>query len=104
MKLKLTYTEFTALYNLLSAIINLKVSNNSYGDKLCMALLAKTYTRFYKKAVFKKPDYKVSLPAEEALNWYCFFMSPKVQLPLQDMHINNLIRTINHNIHQQYQN
>lgn len=104
MKLKLTYTEFIALYNLLAAIINLKVNNKSYSDKLCMALLAKTYTRFYKKAVFKKPDYKISLPAEEALNWYCFFMSPNVKLPLHDLHISNIIRKINHSIHQQYQN
>lgn len=104
MKLKLTYIEFDALYQLLAAIINLKVNNNSYADKLTIALLAKTYFRFYKKAMVKKPKYTVSLPAEEALNWYLFFMSPNVKLPLQDLHTINLIRTINHSIHHQYQN
>jgi hypothetical protein len=104
MKLKLSHTEFSALLNLLAGVMNFRTQYFEMEDKLMFSLLAKTYGRFYKKALFKKKEYGISLPDEEALNWYLVFSDEDIYLPEQDPQLLNLIHKINNNIHQQYQN
>lgn len=101
MKLKLSHAEFDAIFQLLAGTMQMTTQQFSMEERLSFALLAKTYLRFYKKAVFKKKNYSVSLPDEECINWWLFFTYARMP---QDTFIVNLVQGINNNIHQQFQN
>lgn len=73
MKLKLTYTQFTSLYEIFKKIVVNDVSFLSMEDKLIHLLMIRIYKKMYKQAIERKPLYKINLDPEEAMSFHIYF-------------------------------
>lgn len=100
MKLKLTRSQFDALYSIFDTIID----NTHYLDgmqaKLLYSLLYGTFLKLHKKTVEKKLEYTLTLTDQEAIGFWLFFEKYPLNasLPFEV----NLIQTISNAIHQKF--
>lgn len=99
MKLKLSYSQFQALKELLELVTNTEVA--TLEAKLLMALLMSIYSKFYRKAIEKKKQYRIALKDEEALAFWVFFQKYHF-VPVEMIYEANLIDTICNSIHQKF--
>lgn len=101
MKLKLSYNEFNALYEILeSAIEDYNSGTINFEKKLRYVILVETYKKFYQQALISKQEYRITLKPHEALNWWLFFAQYN-RLPATSYE-GNLLNKINFEIHQKY--
>lgn len=99
MKLKLTYSEFNALYQLLAAICT-GIKPAGIEAQVLHGVLFRMYRRFYTKAIKVKKKYAITIEADEACAFWIFF--GKYDMYQQDDFTRNLVRQLNNSIHQKY--
>ncbi len=99
MKLKLTYSQFTALYKLLNAVCT-GINPKGIEAHVLHGVLFRIYKKFYIKAIKVKKKYTVSIESDEACAFLMFF--GKFDLWEQDVQTINLVRQINNDVTQKY--
>lgn len=100
MNLKLTHSQFFALYDLLQKMV-IAAKPSGITAKLLHSILISVYKKFYTKAFDKnKKQYSVSLNDEEACAWWLFFDA--CPLPDNMKFEINLVGTISNSIHQKF--
>lgn len=99
MKLKLTYSEFNALYQLLAQVCT-GIKPAGIEAQVLHGVLFRMYKRFYVKAIKVKKSYSISIEADEACAFWMFFS--KFNMQGQELHTTNLVLQLNNSIHQKY--
>ncbi|MGQ0738259.1 MAG: hypothetical protein ACT4OJ_04295 [Bacteroidota bacterium] len=99
MKLKLTYSEFQALYNLL-ALVCTAITPRGIESQVLHGVLFRMYRRFYTKAIKVKKKYTIGIEADEACAFWMFF--GRYDMWQQDEFTRNLVLQLNNSIHQKY--
>jgi len=97
MKLKLTYSQFTELYNLFSVVVN-HYAPKSIEQKLLFALMRSIYKKLYSQNLEVKKKYTVKCTDAESIGFLLFFR--ECQLPNNAIYEANLINQINSVIYQ----
>lgn len=98
MKLKLTYSEFMALYGLFNHQIIGHPHINVHA-RLMYSLLMGVYKKLHAKSIERKKKYSIELKEAEALAFWIYFNQCYI-LPAEMIYEANLIDTINNSIHQ----
>lgn len=98
MKMKLTYIQFMALYDMHKtfAISNMP---DKLEDKLLHLLMLGIYQKFYTKAVEKKKKYQISLSVQEAIMFFLYW-NKHTHHPTSFE--GNLLTTLCNSIHQKF--
>lgn len=98
MKLKLTYTEFKALHDLLHGLL-FPCNTSGIKGRLFRSLMMSIFKKFYVKMLDeRKKKYTISLKEEYACAWWLFFTEYTVPTAYEA----NLVHQINNSIHQKY--
>lgn len=98
MKLKLSYTEFKALHDLLQGLLFPNITTGIKG-RLLRAMLLSIFKKFYVKMLDeRKKKYSITLKEEYACAWWLFFSEYQAPTPYEA----NLVAQINNSIHQKY--
>ncbi len=98
MTLKLTYQQFTALYQIFKGIQN-KIGFDDMWDKLLHIELTGIYQKLYQQDMIIKKKYRVKLTPAQAIAFY--IVLNENNLPAGTLE-GNLLRTINDSIHQKF--
>lgn len=99
MKLKLTFAEFTVLYNLLQDIC-IGIKPKGIQQQILHGVLFRIFKKFYNKALVVKNKYSIILEADECCAFYTFFM--KYDMAGQEPFTVALVHKINNSVHQKY--
>lgn len=97
MKLKLTFAEFTILFQLLEPVIDIKPS--SIDRHLLHGVLLKLYLKFHRKSASTEPKYSLKMEKEEACAFYMYTQALRIRL---DPFTANLLLQINNQINKNY--
>jgi hypothetical protein len=98
MKLKLSYIQFMALFNILKTVM-VKEMPVSLEDRRDHTIIIGIYQKFYVKAYEKKKSYSIKLLPHEAMTWFIYFSFHN--LPATTIEGNTLTE-INNSIHKKY--
>jgi len=99
MKMKMTYAEFTALYQLLANVCT-AITPKGIEAHVLHGTLFRLYKKFYRKAIEVKKKYSISIEADEACAFYMFFS--KFNTSKADPFTQNLIQQTLNTVHQKY--
>lgn len=99
MKLKLTQSEFSALYTLLAAICT-GISPKGIEAQVLHGVLCRLYKKFYVKNFRPKKKYGISIEADEACAFHMFIS--RYGLSGYDTFTHNLVHQLTNSIHQKY--
>lgn len=100
MKLKLSHSEFTSLYEMLKDVVEETGFKPLSNDALYHIILVGLYKKFYRRAIEKMKQYNISLEPQEAIAFYRVFVDGSYIPGLFEA---NLVQQILNNIHQQFQ-
>lgn len=97
MKLKLSFAEFTILFQLLEPVIDLKPVG--IDRHLLHGVLVKLYLKFHRKSAGAESKYSIKMEKEEACAFYMYTQSLQAGL---NIFTTNLLLQINNQIHKTY--
>lgn len=101
MKIKLTRSQFDALYPLVETNLKEFIEGKKRGmiAVIITDVLQSVFVKFYKQNAFSKDKYSINLTPSEACALYLYFEKLEVGF---DHYVSTIIRTILTDIHKKY--